>query len=164
MNALRAGVDDSDLPSVPRSLWRAMQLAYQSEKGLLLFAFALNIASWIPGALTALWLGLLANGITEDRPELVRLAAWGIALAAVGAWVLRTFGSRVYQLFRDRATIEIEAHVARLQSPAASIEHHERPEYLNRLQLLRDHVFLLNHLYGSFMNALGSVGQVAITV
>ncbi|HEX4906564.1 MAG TPA: ABC transporter ATP-binding protein [Acidimicrobiales bacterium] len=164
MNALRAGVDDSDLPSVPRALWRAMQLAYQSEKGLLLFAFALNVASWIPGALAALWLGLLANGVTEDRPGLVRLAAAGIALAAVGGWLLRTFGNRVYNLFRDRATIEIEAHVARLQSTAASIEHHERPEYLNRLQLLRDHVFLLNHLYGSFMNALGSVGQVAITV
>jgi ATP-binding cassette subfamily B protein len=164
MNAMRAGVDDSDLPSVPRALWGAMRLAYQAEKRLLIFAFALNIASWIPGALAALWLGLLANGITEDRPGLVRLAAFGIALAAVGGWLLRTFGNRVYNLFRDRATIEIEAHVARLQSTAATIEHHERPEYLNRLQLLRDHVFLLNHLYGSFMNALGSVGQVAITV
>ena len=164
MNAMRAGVDNSDLPTVRRSLWRAMQLAYQSEKRLLIFAFALNIASWIPGALAALWLGLLANGVTDERPSLVRLAAFGIAMAAVGGWLLRTFGNRVYNLFRDRATIEIEAHVARLQSTASSIEHHERPEYLNRLQLLRDHVFLLNHLYGSFMNALGSVGQVAITV
>jgi ATP-binding cassette subfamily B protein len=94
----------------------------------------------------------------------VRLAAPAIADAADGGWLLRTFGNRDYNLFRDRATIEIEAHVARLQSTAATLEHHERPDYLNRLQLLRDHVFLLNHLYGSFMNALGSVGQVAITV
>jgi ATP-binding cassette subfamily B protein len=78
--------------------------------------------------------------------------------------VLRTIGGRVYTVFRDRATIEIEAHVARLQSTVASVEHHERPAYLNRLQLLRDNVFLLNHLYGSFMNAIGSVGQLAITV
>jgi ATP-binding cassette subfamily B protein len=94
----------------------------------------------------------------------VRWGALGLATAAVGGWLLATFASRVYMLFRDRATIEIEAHVARLQSTVASIEHHERPEYLNRLQLLRDHVFLLNHLYGSFMNFLGQAGQVAITV
>ena len=51
--------------------------------------------------------------------------------------------------FRDRATIEVEAHVAQLQASVASIEHHERPAYLDRLQLLREQVFLLNHLYAA---------------
>lgn len=164
MNAMRAGATDSDLPPVGRSLLRAMRIAYRSEPGLLILAFVLNVTSWIPGALAALWLALMANGITEERPGLIQLGAAGIAGAAVGGWILRTVGNRVYTLFRDRATIEIEAHVARLQSTVAGIEHHERPDYLNRLQMLRDHVFLLNHLYGSFFNAIGSVGQLAITV
>ena len=164
MNTLRAGVDDHDLPSPPRAVWRAMQLAYQSQRGLLVFAFVLNVAAWAPGALGALWLALLADGVSEQRPSLVRWAMAGIAAAAVGGWILRTFASRVYLLFRDRATIEIEAHVARLQSTVSSIEHHERPEYLNRLQLLRDHVFLLNHLYGSLFDTIGQLGQLLITV
>jgi ATP-binding cassette, subfamily B, bacterial len=44
------------------------------------------------------------------------------------------------------------------------IEHHERPEYLDRLQLLRDHVFLLNHFYRAFMNTAGSIARLAFTV
>jgi ATP-binding cassette subfamily B protein len=164
VNALRAGVTDQDLPSVRSSLWRATKLAYRAEPGLLVIAFVLNVGSWIPGALGALWLKQLANGTIDNDSTKVWTAVAGLAAAAVGGWVLRTIGSRVYTLFRDRATIEIEAHVARLQSTVASVEHHERPAYLNRLQLLRDNVFLLNHLYGSFMNAIGSAGQLAITV
>ena len=66
--------------------------------------------------------------------------------------------------FRDRATIEIEAHVARLQGSVASIEHHERPAYLDRLQLLREQVFLLNHFYDAFFSTIGMVGRIVITV
>lgn len=164
INALRAGTDDSDLPPVLPSLWRAIRFAYRAERGLLLLAFVLNVSSWIPAALAALWLRMLTDGIVDGDERDVRVAAIGIGAAAVGGWLLRTWGSRVYNLFRDRATIEIEAHVARLQSTVAGIEHHERPEYLNRLQLLRDNVFLLNHLYGSFFSALGSVGQLVVVV
>jgi ATP-binding cassette subfamily B protein len=164
VNALRAGVTDDDLPSVGSSLWRATKLAYRAEPRLLVLAFVLNVGSWIPGALGALWLKQLANGVIDGDSTKVWVAVIGLAAAAVGGWLLRVIGDRVYTVFRDRATIEIEAHVARLQSTVASVEHHERPAYLNRLQLLRDNVFLLNHLYGSFMNALGSAGQLAITV
>jgi ATP-binding cassette subfamily B protein len=164
VNALRAGAPDEDLPSVRSSLWRATKLAFRAEPRLLVLAFVLNVGSWIPGALGALWLKQLANGVIDDDSSKVWWAVIGLAAAAVAGWVLRTIGGRVYTKFRDRATIEIEAHVARLQSTVASVEHHERPAYLNRLQLLRDNVFLLNHLYGSFMNAIGSVGQLAITV
>jgi ATP-binding cassette subfamily B protein len=164
INALRAGTDDEDLPPVLPSLWRAIRFAYRAERGLLVLAFVLNVSSWIPAALAALWLRMLTDGIVGGDERAVRVAAIGIGTAAVGGWLLRTWGSRVYNLFRDRATIEIEAHVARLQSTVAGIEHHERPEHLNRLQLLRDNVFLLNHLYGSLFSALGSVGQLVVVV
>jgi ATP-binding cassette subfamily B protein len=77
---------------------------------------------------------------------------------------MRTLGTRIEMRFRDRATIELEAHVARLQATVASLEHHERPAYLDRLQLLRDQVFLLNHLYASLMTQVASIGRLAITI
>ena len=43
-------------------------------------------------------------------------AAAGLAAAAAAGWLLRTLGSRVEMRFRDRATIELEAHVAHLQA------------------------------------------------
>jgi ATP-binding cassette subfamily B protein len=164
VNALRAGVTDDDLPSVRSSLFRAMKFAYRAEHGLLVLAFVLNVSSWIPPALGAWWLKVMANGVIDHDSSKVWTAVAGLGATAVAGWLLRTIGNRVYTLFRDRATIELEAHVARLQSTVPSVEHHERPAYLNRLQLLRDNVFLLNHLYGSFFNAIGSAGQLLITI
>ncbi|HYZ93558.1 MAG TPA: ABC transporter ATP-binding protein, partial [Actinomycetota bacterium] len=86
------------------------------------------------------------------------------AISTAAGWLLRIVGNRVEFLFRERATIAIEAHVVHLQGSVASIEHHERPEYLDRLQILKDHVFLLNHLYPALMSSVGAVARVAITV
>ncbi len=155
---------DRDLPSMRAALAHSIRFAYRAEPKLLLVSFALVVSSWIPDAFGALWLKLLANGAVAGDGRRVAWAAAGLAGSGAAAWLLRIAGDRVHFLFRERATIAIEAHVARLQATVASIEHHERPEYLDRLQILRDQAFLLNHLYHSFMSTVGSVARLAITV
>ncbi len=155
---------DTDLPPVWRALVRSMKLAYRAEPRLLVVSFVFITASWLPDAFGALWLKFLANGVTEGDSALIMWSAFGLAAAAAAGWLLRTVGNRIQMRFRDRATIEIEAHVAHLQASVASIEHHERPAYLDRLQLLREQVFLLNHFYDSFFSSIGSVGRILITV
>jgi ATP-binding cassette subfamily B protein len=155
---------DREMPGTLEALWRSMRIAYRAEPKLLIITFVLITTSWIPDALGAFWLKLLADGVTQDRSELIGWAAAGLAGPGAAGWVLRVVGDRVHFLFRERATIAIEAHVAHLQGSVVSIEHHERPEYLDRLQLLRDQAFLLNHLYHSFMSTVGSVARLAITV
>jgi ATP-binding cassette subfamily B protein len=162
--SFRSGMKDPDLPPLPRSLGRSLKLAYQAEPRLLIIAFVLVTGSWLPDAFSALWLKLMVNGVLEHRSAYVAWAAVGLAAAAAAGWVLRTIGGRVEMRFRDRATIEIEAHVARLQAEVATIEHHERPAYLDRLQILREQAFLLNHIYASLMGSLGSIGRLAITL
>ena len=156
--------DGRDLPGPLKSLWRSMQLAYRAEPRLLVGSFALVASSWIPDALVALWLKLLATGVIERHGGLVIGAAAGLAGSAALAWLLRTVGGRVEMLFRERATIVIDAHVARLHASVTSIEHHERPEYLDRLQLLREQAFLLNHIYRAAMDTVGSIARLAIAV
>src|SRR5205823_1505773 len=41
---------------------------------------------------------------------------------------------------------------------------HENPALLDRLQLLREQVFLLNHIYSSLMSSVGSVGRLVVTM
>jgi ATP-binding cassette, subfamily B, bacterial len=161
---LRVGMADADLPSAWRGLRRSLQLAYRTEPLLLLVSFALIAGAALPDAFGALWLKQLADGVVATEASVVAWAAAGLAAAAVGGWLMRTIGVRVEMRFRDRATIELEAHVARLQATAASVEHLERPAYLDRLQLLRDQVFLLNHLYSSLMGQVASVARLVITV
>jgi ATP-binding cassette subfamily B protein len=56
----------------------------------------------------------------------------------VATWFLRTVSARLQRRFRDRVTIALESHVARLQASVATIAHHERPDYLDRLSVLRN--------------------------
>ena len=71
---------------------------------------------------------------------------------------------RVQRRFRDRVSIALESHVARLQASVATIEHHERPEYLDRLAMLRDHVFALDHMFLSLFTTVGWLVRLAVTL
>ena len=91
-------------------------------------------------------------------------AAVGLGVSAPATWFLRVISDRVQRRFRDRLTIALESHVARLQASVATIEHHERPEYLDRLAMLRDQVFVLDHMYMSLFSTCGWILRLGVTV
>lgn len=53
--------------------------------------------------------------------------------------------------------------MADLQASVPTIEHHERPEYLDRLAMLRDQVFTLDHMFMSLFSTLGWMFRLVIT-
>ena len=85
----------------------------------------------------------------------MRIAAVGLALSAVATWFLRTVSTRLQRRFRDKVTIALESHVAHLQASVVTIAHQERPELLDRLSVLRDQVFVLDHMYMSVFSTAG---------
>jgi ATP-binding cassette subfamily B protein len=155
---------EAELPPALKSIWRSLQLGFRAEPMLLVVSAVLTIGAAGPDALFALWLKLLAQGVTERSRTQVLAAALGLGASAVAGWFLRVVGDRVQRRFRDRATVVLEAHVAELQASVATIEHHERPDYLDRLSVLRDQVFMLNHLYMSLFSVGGWVLRLAITI
>jgi ATP-binding cassette subfamily B protein len=54
--------------------------------------------------------------------------------------------------------------VARLQATVATIGHHERPDYLDRLAMLRDQVFVLDHMYMSVFATCGWILRLGVTM
>src|SRR5438132_6243157 len=125
---------------------------------------ALSQLAALPDALLALWLMLLGKGVLEHRPGLAQGAAIGLAVSTAATWFLRTVSTRVQRRFRDKVTIALESHVARLQGSIATIAHQERPEYLDRLAMLRDQVFVLDHMYMSLFSTLGWILRLAVTI
>ena len=153
-----------ELPPALSSMWRLCKLGYRHEPRLMLAAFALSQLAALPDALLALWLMFLGQGVLEQRPGLVQLSAIGLGVSAVATWFLRTVSTRVQRRFRDRVTIALESHVARLQATVATIAHHERPDYLDRLAVLRDQVFVLDHLYMSLFSTCGWILRLGVTI
>ncbi len=66
--------------------------------------------------------------------------------------------------FRDKVTIALESHVAQLQASIATIAHQERPDYLDRLAMLRDQVFVLDHMYVSLFSTIGWILRLGVTI
>src|SRR5262245_21192415 len=159
-----AAVVPDDLPPAVSSMWRLCTLGYRHEPRLMLAAFVLSQLAALPDALLALWLMLLGKGVLEHRSGLVLGAAIGLAVSATATWYLRTVSTRVQRRFRDKVTIALESHVAGLQATISTIAHQERPEYLDRLSMLRNQVFVLDHMYMSLFSTLGWILRLGVTL
>lgn len=152
------------LPAGLSSMLRALRRAHQAEPRLLAVSFTLALLAALPDALLALWMKLLADGVLERRHGLVIGAAVGLGASAAATWFLKVLSDRTQRRFRDRVAVALESHVANLQASVASIAHHERPEYLDRLAMLRDQVFVLDHMYMSVFATCGWILRLGVTI
>ena len=152
------------LPPALSSMWRLVKLGYRHEPGLLLAAFALSLLAALPDALLALWLKFMGDGVLRGDRRLLVASALGLGVTATATWFLVTLSTRVQRRFRDKVTIALEAHVARLQAEIATIAHQERPDYLDRLSVLRNQVFVLDHMYMSVFSTCSWILRLAIAV
>jgi ATP-binding cassette subfamily B protein len=152
------------MPPALASMWRALQLGYRHEPGMMLGAFALSQLAALPDALLALWLKLLGEGALQGNRRLLAGAAFGLGVSATATWFLGTLSTRVQRRFRDKVTIALESHVARLQASLPTIAHQERPEYLDRLSVLRNQVFVLDHMYMSLFSTCGWILRLLVVI
>jgi ATP-binding cassette subfamily B protein len=155
---------DDEMPPALRSMWRLCKLGYQHEPALMLVAFLLSLLAALPDALLAVWLKVLGDGVIHGDRGKVQLAAVGLALSATATWFLTTMSQRLQRRFRDKVTIALESHVARLQASVATIAHQERPDYLDRLSVLRNQIFVLDHMYMSVFSTIGWILRLGVTV
>jgi ATP-binding cassette, subfamily B, bacterial len=87
-----------------------------------------------------------------------------MAASATLSWLLLVLATRLTRRFRDRVTIALETHVATLQASVSGLELLERQDYLDRLAVLRNQVFVLDHMYASVLNTLGWIVRLIITI
>jgi len=153
-----------DGPPALASMWRLCKLGYSHEPGLLSFAFTMSLLAAVPDAMLALLLKFLADGVVAGDRQLILLAVLGMAVAVTLTWLMRVATARVTRSFRDKVTIALETHVAGLQASVSTIEHQERRDFLDRLAVLRNHVFVLDHMYMSLFSTAGWIVRLGLTV
>src|SRR5262245_7032415 len=152
------------LPPAFSSMWRLCKLGYHHEPALIVVAFALALVAALPDALVAFWFKWLGEGALAGDWGRVRVAVLALGLSATATWFLVTVSTRVQRRFRDKVTIALESHVATLLASIATVAHQERPDYLDRLSVLRNQVFMLDHMYMSLFATCGWILRLAITI
>ncbi len=152
------------LPPALSSMWRLCKLGYRHEPGLIVAAFSLALLASLPDALLAFWFKLLGEGMIGGDWARVRFALLALGVSATATWFLLTVSTRVQRRFRDKVTIALESHVATLLASIPTIAHQERPEYLDRLAVLRNQVFMLDHMYMSLFTTCGWILRLGVTI
>lgn len=170
MSGLGASATDdtlADLPGQRPAILHLLRLGFRFEPALLWISLGITVVSALPDALVALWIGLMAKGLSkpgEPDRTLLLIAGAGIAFSCVGGWVLRSGSERLQTRFRQRLAIALETHVARLQATTVGVEQHERPDVLDRLAMLRDQVFTLDHIFLSVFGSLGILIRLLVVM
>jgi ATP-binding cassette subfamily B protein len=145
-----------------RLLWSAMR---RDRPWLAVTAVALGLLVHLAGRpLAALWLKLLVDGAAEGDRTAVAVAGAALAgsLALQGAASV-VAGTMFADLHESSARVLI-GDLIRLSAGVPGIEHHERPEYADRIALLRSQGRLLTNFLGIFGASVGLLAQILMTV
>jgi ATP-binding cassette, subfamily B, bacterial len=154
---LAASRDDTagDLPPAVSSMVRVVQHGYRAEPRLLWASLAMTTLEALPDVLVGIWLALVTDGLVHHHQTRLYVGAAGLAASATLMWALSVTLDRTTRRLGDRLNIMFQGHVARLQAEVATVEHHERPVYLDRIAVLRTGVFALDHLFRSMFTMVG---------
>jgi ATP-binding cassette, subfamily B, bacterial len=162
--AVPAAGDEPRMPGALITMARTMRQAYRAEPGMAIGVLVLSVLSTVPGALLAVWLKLVVDGVTEDSRALLIGGTAGVAGSSVAIWLLRLASSRATRRFRMKVGVALETHVADLQASVDTIEHQERPEYLDRLAVLRESVYQLDHMLLALVDTVSALTCLALTL
>jgi ATP-binding cassette subfamily B protein len=152
------------MPGPLVTMARTLRHAFRAEPSTGVLAVVLAVLAVVPGALLAVWLKLVVDGVTQHERALVITGTVGVAGSAIAIWLLRLASSRVTRRFRMKVAVALESYVADLQASVDTIEHQERPEYLDRLAVLRESVYQLDHMLLAIIDTISSVACLALTV
>ncbi len=149
------------MPAAVPSMVRVVKHGYHAEPTLLWASLAMTALEALPDVLVGVWLALMTDGLVHHHQTRLYVGAGGLAVSATLMWVLSVTLDRTTRRLGDRLNIFFQGHVAKLQAEVATVEHHERPVYLDRIAVLRTGVFALDHLFRSMFTMVGWLLRLA---
>ena len=111
---------------------------------------------------SGLWLKLLADGVMRGTSRLA-LCGGPRAGRVGGSDVVSACDQRSHAapIPRPRRPSRSNPTWRNCKPPSSPIAHQERPDYLDRLAMLRDQVFVLDHMYMSLFSTCGWILRLA---
>ena len=112
----------------------------------------------------ALGLKLIVDGVLAQHDQ---RAITGVAVMVGASAVNRLMAwasLNIRMRLRENTQLYLDTHLMALTAGIPGIEHHERPEYADRIALLRGQGRLLTNFVGTFGSTVGLLTQVVVTI
>ena len=118
--------------------------------------------------LAGLWLSFLTDGVLQDRGNLIVAGIIGLLAGVVGNWGISLCGNMMRITLSEKVGFAFDREITRLTADLPGLDHHERADYQDRLELLRQSQGALggamNSLINSVANVVGGAGVIVMLV
>ncbi|MGW5365809.1 ABC transporter ATP-binding protein [Actinopolymorpha pittospori] len=118
--------------------------------------------------LAGLWLSFLTDGVLQDRGNLIVAGIIGLLVGVVGNWGISLCGNMMRITLSEKVGFAFDREITRLTADLPGLDHHERADYQDRLELLRQSQGALggamNSLINSVANVVGGAGVIVMLV
>lgn len=114
--------------------------------------------------LFGLWLALLVDGVVEDDMTLIAVGVGGIALFQSLSYAASLYGISIRITLSEKVGHAFDREIATLTATLPGLDHQERPEYQDRLELLHQTQGALGKSLDSLVRAANSIIVAVITL
>lgn len=142
-----------------RSLGFVIATAFRADPLRATLACVLVPVSGLATAGSALWLKLLADAVTDRRSRAALVAAVALAVTSGLVSTVRLLLAKLLFKLQQRIGLLLERQLVELAASLPGLAHHERPEYLDRLEHLRSERSTLGHAIGAVVSSCSVVIQ-----
>jgi ATP-binding cassette subfamily B protein len=117
-----------------------LRIGWINNRGKLILATILSIGAGVTWPLVALGLRAGTNAAIAHDVRIATVAGAIMGAGVIGVLMLRHFAYCAYSEIADRAVVTLESELIMLANASAGLEHHERPEYADKMEILRREV------------------------
>jgi ATP-binding cassette subfamily B protein len=141
-----------------------LRYVYRADRARAVGHMAVGVGAIVVGLLGAVVLKLLTDAALAGDLAGVEAAAAllgaNVAVMVLGNWATVTLGVGL----RERATLYFDTRMAELATAIHHIEHYERPDYLDELQVLQQKHQQLADVQNALVNNLATFARLSLTV
>ncbi len=147
-----------------RSIGVMVALSFRADWRRSTVVFLLTPLAGLGGALFALWLRVIVDAaIAGDMGGAMGAVALLTATSLVVIAAALT-GFTMSMKLQERTDLAVDQRLIELTAGIPTIEHHERPEYLDRLELLRTQRGVMSSVVRAIVQNASAILQVTATV
>ncbi|HYH48506.1 MAG TPA: ABC transporter ATP-binding protein [Acidimicrobiia bacterium] len=146
-----------------RAIGRVIRTAFAADPVRAFFVFVGSPILDLSPVLGAVWLAMLFRGLENGDAGSAGLAALLVAGSLVAAHLSTVVMAKVRFTLQERTSLQFERELVAMVAALPGVEHHERPEYLDKLEILRDEraafglaVFAVTRNIGVLIQAVGT--------
>jgi ATP-binding cassette subfamily B protein len=139
------------------------RISWAHHKGKLIFSTVATLAAGASWPLLALALRSATNAAITGNLPTATIAGACIGAGAIGVLILQHFAYFPYTEIAETVQISLEAELITLANGSARLEHHERADYADRLQLLKTEIAEIAPGFTGLFNTLGLIVSMTVT-